>query len=97
MLAFTLDKYHLNKAITQAVGNKPEERREIYSALKNSDQNHFKKITSKILAEAASEVEKKKIKDFKRYVLNNLCQVRYWIAGQPAYIRALMPVLNCEI
>ncbi len=26
-----------------------------------------------------------------------LCQVRYWIAGQPAYIRALMPVLNCEI
>lgn len=26
-----------------------------------------------------------------------LCQVRYWIAGQPAYIRALMPILNCEI
>ena len=26
-----------------------------------------------------------------------LCQVRYWIAGQPAYIRALLPVLNCEI
>lgn len=66
-----LDKYHLNKAIIQAVGNKPEERQEIYSALKNSDQNHFKKITSKLLAEAVSDVEKKRIKDFKRYVLNN--------------------------
>jgi len=26
-----------------------------------------------------------------------ICQVRHWIAGQPAYIRALIPVLNCEI
>lgn len=25
-----------------------------------------------------------------------LCQVRYWIAAQPAYIRALLPVLGCE-
>lgn len=66
-----LDKYHLNKAIIQALGNKPEEKREIYLALKNSDQNHFKKITNRLLAEAASDIEKKRIKDFKRYVLNN--------------------------
>lgn len=26
-----------------------------------------------------------------------VCQVRYWIADQPAYIRALMPKLGCEI
>lgn len=26
-----------------------------------------------------------------------LCQVRHWIATQPAYIRALMPIMGCEI
>jgi len=25
-----------------------------------------------------------------------LCQVMHWIATQPSYIRALMPILDCE-
>lgn len=66
-----LDKYHLNKAILQAIGNQPERRREVYSAIENSDQNHFRKITSELLAKAVSDGERKRIKDFKRYVLNN--------------------------
>lgn len=66
-----LDKYHLNKAILQAIGKQPERRQEIYSAIKNSDQNHFREITNELLAKAVSDGERKRIKDFKRYVLNN--------------------------
>jgi hypothetical protein len=66
-----LDKYHLNKAILQVIGNQPERRREIYSAIRNSDQTLFRRIANELLSKAASDSERKRIKDFKRYVLNN--------------------------
>jgi len=44
-----LDKYHLNKAILQVIGNQPERRREIYSAIRNSDQTLFRRIANELL------------------------------------------------
>jgi len=66
-----LDKYHLNKAILQATGSQPEERGDIYSAIRNGDQISFKRIIKELITKAASEKEITRIKDFKRYVLNN--------------------------
>jgi len=68
---FVLDKYHLNKAILQATGSQPEKRQEIYIAIRNGDDNSFKIIIKELLKASASEKESKRIKDFKRYILNN--------------------------
>lgn len=54
-----LDKYHLNKSILQATGSQPERRREIFTAIRNRDQKHFKDIVKELHTKAASDSERK--------------------------------------
>ena len=68
---FVLDKYHLNKSILQATGSQPEKRKEIHKAIKNADKVLFEKITKEVIVNAAGESEITRIKDFKKYILNN--------------------------
>jgi hypothetical protein len=66
-----LDKYHLNKSILQATGGHPERRREIYAAIRIGDLKSFKRSVSELIKNTKSEKEQKKIKDFKKYIINN--------------------------
>ncbi len=66
-----LDKYHLNKSILQATGGQPERRKDIYSAIRNGEKSIFKKSIEELIANSTSEKEQKRIKDFKKYILNN--------------------------
>jgi hypothetical protein len=66
-----LDKYHLNKAVLEAMARQPEKRHEIYKAIRENDMNSFKRITPDMLNDASDERERKRIVDFRRYVTNN--------------------------
>lgn len=66
-----LDKYHLNRAITTATGRQKDRRREIYIALREGNKALFKEITGQLIANAVTETEQDRIKEFRRYVLNN--------------------------
>jgi len=66
-----LDKFHLNKAIMEAMARQPEKRRDIYRAINTSDLNFFKKITTEMAKCASRERERKMIADFRRYITNN--------------------------
>ena len=66
-----LDKYHLNKAIISCTGAQPERRKELRQALRDADREKFKKIIRNMASRAMSDNELKRIKEFKRYTLNN--------------------------
>ena len=66
-----LDKYHLNKAIMNSTGSQPERRKELRQVLRNADKEGFKAIIKKMLQEAQSENEQKRIKEFRQYIINN--------------------------
>ncbi len=66
-----LDKYHLNKAILQATGSQAERRNEIYAAIVTGDRNAFEKSVEGLIKNSISEKELKRIKDLRRYVLDN--------------------------
>lgn len=66
-----LDKFHLNKAIMEATARQPEKRRDIYRAINTNDLNSFKKISLEMLNDALDEKERRRIKDFRRYITNN--------------------------
>ncbi len=68
---FVLDKYHLNKAIMNCTGAQPEYRKALRQVLKEADKRVFKEIVKKMTMKAGSENEKKRIKEFRRYILNN--------------------------
>lgn len=66
-----LDKYHINKAIMNCTGAQPEYRKVLWQVLKNADREEFKRIIRNMGKETRSENGLKKIKEFRRYVLNN--------------------------
>lgn len=66
-----LDIYHLNKAIIEATGRQPERRKEIYSVIGAGNKEMFREITRQLYRSAVTEKERKKIEDFRRYILNN--------------------------
>lgn len=66
-----LDKYHLNKAIMNSTGSQPERRDELRQALKNADKEKFKKITREMVRDARTENERKRVEEFRGYVLSN--------------------------
>jgi len=66
-----LDKYHLNKSIMSCTGAQPEHRKALWWALKNADREEFKKIIRIVVKRAQSDSELKRLKEFRRYVLNN--------------------------
>ncbi|KRT34476.1 ISLre2-like element ISAmo1 family transposase [Acetomicrobium hydrogeniformans] len=66
-----LDKFHLNKAILESTARQPEKRRYIYRAINTNDLNSFKKISFEMLNDALDEKERRRIKDFRRYITNN--------------------------
>ncbi|MHB8172106.1 MAG: ISLre2 family transposase [Thermincolia bacterium] len=66
-----LDRYHLNRAIITATGSQPEYRKDIYSALSEGNQEEFKTTIRQLQFNAMVPSERKRIDEFKRYVLNN--------------------------
>jgi hypothetical protein len=68
---FVLDKYHLNKAIINCTGAQPISRQLLWQALKKPDRKEFQKIIREMIQKAKTENEQKRIKEFRRYVLNN--------------------------
>jgi len=66
-----LDKYHLNRSIIEATGRQKERRRDIYSALWEGDKKRFKEIVKQLYRNAESDNERKRIRDFRKYILNH--------------------------
>lgn len=66
-----LDRYHLNRAIIEATGQRPEYRREIRLSLYRGKREEFESIIKEMSCETTSANEKKRIGEFKRYILNN--------------------------
>lgn len=66
-----LDKYHLNRAIITATGRQKEQRKEIYTALREGNKVLFKEIVGQLLVNAVTENELKRIKEFRQYIQNN--------------------------
>lgn len=66
-----LDRYHLNKAVMEATSSHPEYRGKIFNALRNCDQKAFKDIVKTWLIETTDTKKRIKIRQFRRYILNN--------------------------
>lgn len=66
-----LDRYHLNRAVIEVTGRHQELRKEIYLAMKDGDKEKFKQIIRVMLRESQSDRERERIKNFRRYILNN--------------------------
>lgn len=66
-----LDRYHLNKAVTTVTARQPEKRFQLYSALAQGNKQDFTALVKQLSQDAADDSERKKIKDFYRYINNN--------------------------
>ena len=55
----------------EATARQPEKRRDIYRVINTNDLNFFKKISFEMLNDALDEKERRRIKDFRRYITNN--------------------------
>ena len=66
-----LDRYHINKTITTVTGRQPEKRFKLYAALSTGNKQAFTTIIHRLMKDATDESERKRIKDFKRYITNN--------------------------
>ncbi|MBE3578287.1 MAG: ISLre2 family transposase [Caldanaerobacter subterraneus] len=68
---FVLDRYHLNKYVLKATSKEPKYRDKIWRAINEGDKEGVKKIFGELIKVAKEEKEKEKIKEAKRYILNN--------------------------
>jgi len=68
---FVLDRYHLNKYVLKATSKEPKYRDKIWRAINEGDKEGVKKIFDELIKVAKEEKEKEKIKEAKRYILNN--------------------------
>ncbi|SFE29519.1 Uncharacterised protein family (UPF0236) [Thermoanaerobacter thermohydrosulfuricus] len=67
---FVLDRYHLNKYVLKATSKEPKYRDKIWRAINEGDKEGVKKIFDELIKREEEE-EKEKIKEVKRYILNN--------------------------
>ena len=66
-----LDRYHLNKAITTITARQPEKRYRLYSALAQGNRQAFTTIAGRLRQEAKDDSERKRVREFRRYINNN--------------------------
>ncbi|AAM23594.1 hypothetical protein M2349_002062 [Caldanaerobacter subterraneus subsp. tengcongensis MB4] len=68
---FVLDRYHLNKYVLKATSKEPKYRDKIWRAINEGDKEGVKKVFDELIKAAEEEREKEKIKEAKKYILNN--------------------------
>ncbi|SHF23727.1 Uncharacterised protein family (UPF0236) [Thermoanaerobacter uzonensis DSM 18761] len=68
---FVLDRYHLNKYVLKATSKEPKYRDKIWRAINEGDKEGVKKVLDELIKAAEEEREKEKVKEAKRYILNN--------------------------
>ncbi|ADH60070.1 protein of unknown function UPF0236 [Thermoanaerobacter mathranii subsp. mathranii str. A3] len=68
---FVLDRYHLNKYVLKATSKEPKYREKIWRAINEGDKEGVKKIFDELIKAAEEEREKEKIKEARKYILNN--------------------------
>lgn len=68
---FVLDRYHLNKYVLKATSKEPKYRDKIWRAINEGDKERVKKVFDELIKAAEEEREKEKIKEAKKYILNN--------------------------
>jgi len=67
---FVLDRYHLNKYVLKATSKEPKYRDKIWRAINEGNKEGVKKIFDELIKRAEEE-EKEKIKEARKYILNN--------------------------
>jgi hypothetical protein len=68
---FVLDRYHLNKYVLKATSKEPKYREKIWRVINEGDKEGVKKIFDELIKAAEEEREKEKIKEARKYILNN--------------------------
>ncbi|ERM93234.1 hypothetical protein O163_01125 [Caldanaerobacter subterraneus subsp. yonseiensis KB-1] len=68
---FVLDRYHLNKYVLKATSKEPKYRDKIWRAINEGDKEGVKKVFDELIKAAEEEREKEKIKEARKYILNN--------------------------
>ncbi|AEM79543.1 LOW QUALITY PROTEIN: hypothetical protein Thewi_2195 [Thermoanaerobacter wiegelii Rt8.B1] len=68
---FVLDRYHLNKYVLKATSKEPKYRDKIWRAINEGDKEELKKVFNELIKVTKEEREKEKVKEAKRYILNN--------------------------
>lgn len=68
---YVLDEYHQNKALMRATGKQPERREGLRDALKEADKERFVRQIKELEIEAKDDRETERIKDYRKYILNN--------------------------
>ena len=83
---FLLDKYHINKCITESLGFCPELRSELLQAVKDFDLKAVKLILSKARKAAMTENEKQRVAQCRRYLVGNWDGIIAWKEEAPYVI-----------
>ena len=83
---FVLDKYHINKCITESLGFCPELRSELLQAVKDFDLKAVKSILGKARKAAMTENEKQRVAQCRRYLVGNWDGIIAWKEEAPYVI-----------
>ncbi|MDO6355523.1 ISLre2 family transposase [Caloramator sp. CAR-1] len=68
---FVLDRYHLNKYIIRGTAKREEYREKIWKAINEGDKKGLREIFKELASKAETNTEKERIKEVRRYILNN--------------------------
>jgi len=68
---FVLDRYHLNKYVIRGTAKREKYRVKIWEAINEGDKKAIREIFKELLSVAETKVEKERIKEARRYILNN--------------------------
>ncbi|HHV94853.1 MAG TPA: ISLre2 family transposase [Firmicutes bacterium] len=80
---FLLDKYHINKCITESLGFCPELRSALLQAVKAFDLKAVKSILGKARKAAMTESEKQRVAQCRRYLISNWDGIIAWKEEAP--------------
>lgn len=80
---FLLDKYHINKCITESLAFCPELRSELWQAVKSFDLNATKSVLRKARKAAETEKEKQRVAQCRRYLIGNWDGIYAWQEEAP--------------
>ncbi len=99
---FLLDKYHINKCITESLGFCPELRSALLQAVKAFDLKAVKSILGKARKAAMTESEKQRVAQCRRYLISNWDGIIAWKEEAPHVIGCsaeghVSHVLSCRL
>ena len=80
---FLLDKYHINKCITESLAFCPELRSKLWQAVKDFDLSATKSILSKARKAAETEAERQRVTQCRRYLIGNWDGIYAWKEEAP--------------